>query len=74
MISKILKTGKMEGFMRTEGYEQEDVTVNCQDGGSPKVGEKSPKVGSPFEKDHCGPFEKGNCRFVFLIQKRAYFV
>ena len=43
----------MGGFVRTEGYEQEDVTVNCQDGGSPKVGEKSPKVGGPFEKGHC---------------------
>ena len=36
-----------------------------KDAGPPKVGEKSPKVQ--------GPFEKGNCRFVLFVQKRAYF-
>ena len=43
MISKISKTGKMRGFMRMEGYEQEDVTVNCQDGGPPKWERNHPR-------------------------------
>ena len=49
-----------------EGSEQEEVTVNCQDGGAPKMGEISAKVG--------GPFEKGHCRFWVFVWKRAFFV
>ena len=43
----------MEGLTRTEGFEREDMMVDRKDGGPPKVGEKSPKVGGPFEKGHC---------------------
>ena len=43
----------MGGFIQTEGSEQEDMTVNCQDGGAPKMGEISARVGGPFEKCPC---------------------
>ena len=66
ILKKIQKPLKVEGLTWTEGSEREDIMVDHKDGKPPKVVEKSPKVR--------GPFEKGNCRFVFLIQKRAYFV
>ena len=50
----------------TEGPEREDETVDRKHGGPPKVGDKSPKVG--------GPFEIGHYRFRFFILKRALFV
>ena len=34
----------------TEGSEREDVTVDRKHGRPPKVGEKSPKVGGPFQR------------------------
>ena len=48
----------------TEGSERVDVMVDRKHGGPPKVGDKSPKVG--------GPFEIGHYRFRFFIRKRAY--
>ena len=45
----------------TEGSKREDVTVDRKHGGPPKVGDKSPKVG--------GPFEIGHNKFRFFIQK-----
>ena len=50
----------------TEGLERMGVTVDCKHGGPPKVGDKSPKVGGPFQIDHIdfdSSFEKGHTRF-----------
>ena len=48
----------------TEGSERQIVTVDRKDGGPPKVGDKSPKVGGPFQIDHY--------RFRFFVRKREY--
>ena len=37
----------------TEGSEREDEMVDRKHSGPPKVGDKSPKVGGPFDKGHC---------------------
>ena len=60
---KFSKTFQVGGLTMTEGSEREDETVDRKHGGPPKVGDKSPKVG--------GPFEKGHYRFLFFIRKRA---
>ena len=46
------------------------MTVDRKDGGPPKVGDKSPKVGGPFQIDHSSfvidfdsSFEKGHSSF-----------
>ena len=52
-LKKIEKPPKVRDLPRTEGSEKEDVTLDCKDCGPPKVGEKLPKLGGPFEKGHC---------------------
>ena len=47
----------------TEGSKREDETVDRKQGRPPKVGDKSPKVG--------GPFDIGHYIFQFFIRKRA---
>ena len=49
---KFSKTSQVGGLMMTEGSEREDETVDRKHGKPPKVGDKSPKVGGPFEKGH----------------------
>ena len=49
ILKKIQKPLKVGGLTRTEGSEREDMMVDHTDGGPSKVGEKSPKVGGPFE-------------------------
>ena len=49
ILKKIQKALKVGGLTRTEGTKREDMMVDHKDDGPPKVGEKSPKVGGPFE-------------------------
>ena len=60
---KFSKTSQVGGFAMTEWSEREDETVDRKHGGPPKVGDKSPKVG--------GPFDIGHYIFQFFIRKRA---
>ena len=52
LFVKFQKPPKVGGLKITEGSKREDETVDRKHGGPPKVGDKSPKVGGPFEKGH----------------------
>ena len=49
LLVKFQKPPKVGGLTMTEGSERLDVTVDRKHGGPPKVGDKSPKVGGPFQ-------------------------
>ena len=66
LFVKFQKPPKVGGLTMTEGSERVHVTVDRKHGGPPKVGDKSPKVG--------GPFQIGHYRFRFFVRKRAKFV
>ena len=63
LFVKFQKPPKAGGLKMTEGSERVNVTVDRKHGGPPKVGDKSPKVG--------GPFEIGRYRFRCFIRVRA---
>ena len=63
LFVKFQKPPKVGGLTMTEGSERVDVTVDRKHGGPPKVGDKSPIVG--------GPFEIGHYRLRFFVRKTA---
>ena len=64
LFVKFQKPPKVGGLTMTERSEREIVLVDRKHVSAPKVRDKSPRVG--------GPFEIGHYRFRFFVQKRVY--